>query len=95
MKKKDIRILWNVNKEREINALEVVQFSTPKENIHLYDIYLSEIGNCLIDWAEWTLADVLIKIFIKNKVSEFQRKSIFEELCKVDEWNEEMSKWLT
>jgi hypothetical protein len=87
------RILFNV-KYGKIEDLIVEDFSNPDEKQILYKKYNLDFGNCLIDWKDWNLSDVLIKIFVYYEVHYAVRKKILLELSKVEEWKPHLSYWI-
>jgi len=62
--------------------------------MHLYKTYSSDFGNCLLNWEQWTLSDVLIKIFVSDIVPPSIRINIMLELAKVKEWQMELCIWI-
>lgn len=91
--KAHVRILW-IAKDCVIEDLVVEEFSESNNQYILYEKYTHDIGNCLSNWEEWTLADVLLKIFVSYQVPYEVRKKVLLELSKVDEWRPLLSRWL-
>ncbi len=65
MKKENIRILFNTNKDGLINEFRIEEFikgeSWPS---HLYDTFDKDVGNCMEDWSKWTIADIFFKFYV-------------------------------
>lgn len=91
--KKHSRILWNV-KNGEIIDLLVEDFLDVESKQFLYNKYSYDIGNCLSDWDEWELSDVLIKIFVSYVVPKDVVKKILFEISKIEEWRPNLSLWI-
>ena len=91
--KKNARILWQCENGQMINLI-VGEFTTPGEHHHLYDIYSFDIGNCLSDWEDWTLSDVLIKIFVSYIVPVDLRIKILFQLTKIKEFRDDLAFWI-
>jgi len=91
--KKDIRILYDM-KNGKLDDLIVEEFIDPSDKQFLYRSYSRDFGNCLSDWDEWTLSDILIKIFAGIEVPKSLVKKILLELSKVDEWRPELAHWI-
>ncbi len=91
--KKDIRVLFSL-KDGTILDLIVDEFKNPTEKMHLYRAYSYDFGNCLCDWEEWSLSDILIKIFVSYLVPPSIRIKIMLELAKVKEWQDDLSIWI-
>ncbi len=90
---RNARILFR-SKNGKITDLIVEEFSNPEIKSFLYKKYLSDFGNCLSDWADWSLTDVLIKIFVSFEVPFEIRKKILFELSKVEEWRPQLAFWI-
>jgi hypothetical protein len=92
--KKDIRILYEFNRDtRKMTGFLVAYFPDPSYNQQLYRVYSCDFGNCNSDWDEWTLTDVLVKVFVSLHVPFNLREKILLELCKVKEWRPEIAHW--
>jgi len=95
--KNQIRILFSCE-QGTINDILVCPFRTPEENHHLYKHYSQDIGNFLSGWEEWTLSDVLFKIFIFYELKNECKLKLMLELSKVKEWREDVAphiyKWM-
>lgn len=91
--KKNARILFNTKNEK-INDLIVENFENNESKQYLYNIYSSDIGNCLSDWEDWSFSDVLIKIFVSYVIPIEIRKKILFELSKVEEWRPQLAFWI-
>lgn len=86
--KAEARILFR-KKDKDADGIQevlVARFSTPKENQHLYNQYLSDIGNCLHDWGQWQLSDILIKFIVFYPLNNDQKIQAFMELSKITEY---------
>lgn len=92
---KNARILFQC-KNGQIQDLIVEEFTeeNTEKKQYLYKKYSFDIGNCLSDWNEWTLSDVLIKIFVSYGVPFEIRKKILFELSKVEEWRPHLAFWI-
>ena len=84
--KAEARILFKEKAMEGIQEVLVARFSNPKENQHLYQHYQSDIGNCLHDWDQWQLADILIKFFVFYPLNNDQKIQAFMELSKITEY---------
>jgi len=92
--KKNSRILFDV-KEGEIKDLIVEEFANPGEKQFLYNKYSYDIGNCLSNWEEWKLSDVLIAIFVSYKtVPTSLRLRILMQLSKIEEFRPLLHHWI-
>ncbi len=100
--KEDARILWNVfEKENEkdgISDLVVIEFKNNKGDLwplHLYEKYVLDIGNCLSEWKEYTLADLMYRFFVDYRVDgEVIEGKILKELVKINEFRYEVTSML-
>jgi len=90
MRKKDARILFNVDDARIITDFLVEEFTPQNNPQHLYDFYKKDIGNCLHNWEDWTLALILKKFLIEYGISQSEKYGFIANLCKVDEWRKEL-----
>ena len=88
--KKDARVLWNENNSEggnwEFIDLIVEEFCDPIHKQHLHKKYRFDFGNSLIDWKDWTLQDVLVKLFVFGNIPEKLKKKVILQLSKVQEW---------
>ena len=84
--KAEARILFKEKAMEGIQEVLVARFSNAKENQHLYRQYQSDIGNCLNDWDQWQLADILIKFFVFYPLNNDQKIQAFMELSKITEY---------
>ena len=91
--KKDSRILFKVN-EGKIYDVLVEYFPFPGDKDYLYKEWPSDIGNCLSDWDQWNLIDVLMKLFFMYKVSQEAETKIYLQLCKIEEFRNELAPWI-
>jgi hypothetical protein len=55
---------------------------------------VSDIGNCLSCWEDWTLADVIFKFGFQYDMSVELRIRVLEELSKIKEWNSDCIRYL-
>lgn len=92
--KKNVRVLFDYATDRHfLNDIIVAEFIEPTDNMHLYNQYSSDIGNCISGWDKWTLAQVLLRVFDKEMSHETKRKAFYE-LAKVKEWRPELALWI-
>ena len=94
MKKENIRILFNKDKDGRIYEFEIAEFvKGDKENcpMHLYEKYDSDIGNCLSYWDEYTLVDIILNLGYKTR---FQSRALglefIKELSRVEEFRDKI-----
>lgn len=92
MKIEDIRILWNVDEDGNINDILIEEFKKGFIDMwpsHLHKIYRFDYGNSLHNWDEYNFYDILLKFLFMH---EFKNKAIkyrFErELLKIDGFKE-------
>lgn len=91
--KKNARVLFNT-KQGKIEDLIVEEFENPEEKQSLYKKYQLDFGNCLSDWCDWELSDVLLKIFFSYQVPVQLRKKVLFELSRVQEWRPHLAFWI-
>lgn len=91
--KKNARILFR-KKYGIIEDLIVASFENPDDNDYLYSTYNLDIGNCLSDWDEWTLTDVLMATFVSYDIPTKLRKKVLFELSKIKEFRSELFIWI-
>ena len=96
MEKKDIRILFNMDNMGRITQICIADFNREHYEEwprHLYKIYSMDIGNCLAEWDEWNLVDVLLFMFQFVFESEKVIDKFFNELYKVKEFKSDIRKY--
>ncbi len=86
----DARILFNSD-EKGITDILVARFDQSEKQQHLYKKFRSDIGNCLRDWNEWTLSDVLIKLLIFHNIDRALKIKLLLELSRIEEWRESVA----
>ncbi len=107
IKKEDARILWNIfggENDKDgidkdgISDLVVIEFKKNKVDglpLHLYEKYLFDIGNCLSDWNEYTLAYLMYRFFLDYRVEgKVITGKILKELVKINEFRYEVTSML-
>ena len=90
MKKNDIRILWNVDKETsKITDLCVAEFvgdpeAWPK---HLYETYTKDTGNCWVTWKDSNIYAEILNLVLNYgfKNHSYEDKAL-KEFLKIDEF---------
>lgn len=92
MNKKDIRILWNVDKKSlKIKETLVAEFTEENNPQHLYDKYGYDTGNCYGNWDKMNLlGDIMHIIFyygFHNREAEIQ---FLKEILKIKELRDEV-----
>ena len=93
IKKKDVRILYNMDKDTHIiTDLILEEFSENYKPYHLNKQYRFDIGNAnFVDWPHWVFSDVLMHLFVQNECKD--KKSVIKQLLKVEEWKEDLE-WI-
>ena len=95
LRKKDIRILWNVNEEGQINDIEVAEFTPERDPQHLYNHYSYDAGNCFSSWDKMSLNALVIDLFYRYG---FENKDIATSFLlkasKIKEFHDEMMPFL-
>lgn len=95
--KKDARILFNTQTDLKSSLttdILVERFKSPSDNEYLYEQYSFDIGNCLSNWDEWTLCDVLIKLNIFWGLHPNCRIKSLLQLAKITEWRGDIAPWV-
>lgn len=90
--KKDARILWNVRKsDGKINELKVFYFQEgcPERWPHkLHDRYSYDIGNASVSWSNYSLGDILYKLFVDYRFdSQISAHEALLELARIKEFS--------
>lgn len=89
--KKDVRILFNTNKEGDINEIEVVEFTEQHDPQHLYNKYSYDVGNCLSNWDRMTLHQLTIDLFCFYDFASTEVKlKYLKEMMKIKEFRKEV-----
>jgi len=97
MKKKDTRILFNMNSHGQISDVCIKEFKYRQVEtwpMHLYQKYSSDIGNCFSEWDEWDFCDILLFMFKFQFDSEKTIDKFYVELTKIDEFKEQVTKYV-
>lgn len=93
--KSEARILFKCEERKGLTSdILVAQFKNPGDNRHLYQVWPLDIGNCITEWEDWSLNDVLIKIFVFYGVEEECRLKVLLELSKIEEWRPYLAAWI-
>lgn len=97
--KKNVRILYEVrrlNGKGVITDYRVEDFSPDQieKKQYLYKKFSFDFGNCLSNWDEWTLTDVLLKTFVSYHVEPSMKEHIIFQLFTVKEWQEPLFPWI-
>jgi len=90
LNKKDIRFLFNTNKQGKISEIIVAEFTEEKNPQHLYETYSFDVGNCNRNWDKWSLLPLLINfIYTFGFENEAVKLSLLESLMKIKEFRDE------
>lgn len=92
IEKNDARIIWWIQNNRIIDfrslsvksqedALRIDDwlFRSNKEHV--------EIGNCIYNWDEWSVGDVLARIVRNKSANQNVSEKILREICKIREFS--------
>lgn len=91
LNKKDIRILFNVDKDRKISEVEVAEFTKDHNPQYLYKRFTSDIGNASTNWDKWNLHAVTIDFFINHGfVSKEVEDTFIKEMLKIKEFQQDV-----
>ena len=90
--KKDVRILWNTNKDHKVTEMIVVEFTKEHNPQHLYQKYDKDIGNCLSDWdRNWDTHFIIFYFLILEEFENIEvKKDAIKELLKIKELRESL-----
>lgn len=91
--RENVRILFKTN-GNVIEDLTVEEWSNLDQKQHLYATYTKDIGNCMADWNDWTLSDVMMRIFVCYHVPEDLKQKVLCELSRVQEWRPQIAVWI-
>jgi len=97
MKKENVRLLFNKDKDLFLSDFIVVEFNKKQPSEwpnYLYDRYPKDFGNCDSDWDEWSLAYILNYFMIGCKITDEMKLHVMLELLNIDEYRDEIKKMI-